>query len=123
MPRFEHSVLALALACGFVFEVRHLIPVCGVLAGLSALRPSAGPVPRLYLAVVARRLGPPAGLEDPAPWRAAAAVTAGLLGVATLLLGLGDTGLAWAFGLAAAGLCAVTGVGGVCLACRFGEPG
>lgn len=117
LPRFEHTVLALAVTSGFVFEVPQVIPVWGVLALLSAVRPEAAPVPRLYRMLVAPRVAPAAAVEEWPPWRAAAFVAAGLLGLGTLMLVIGDVGIAWGFGLAAASLGALAGVGGLCVGC------
>ena len=119
MTRFEHTAMAGCLLCGFVFEVSALIPVWGVLMLLSALMPQAAPLPRLYQVLVFPRLKPGDTEEDGGPWRTAAFVTAGILGLGTLVLLIGDAGLAWVFGLVAAVLGALAGVGGLCLGCHL----
>lgn len=120
MPRFEHTVLALAVTSGFVFEAPYVIPVWGLLMLLSGLLPTKAPVPRLYRALLAPRAATAVvSPEETAPWRAAAFLSAGLLGLGTLPMAFGHLGLAWLCALAAAGISAVTGVGGVCVGCRL----
>ncbi len=102
---------------GFVFEAPVVIPVWAALALLSATVPAVAPVPYLMTTYVLRRREPPDALEDPAPWRMAFLVEAVLLGLATLVLVVGDQGLAWALALPAAAHGALAGVGGLCLGC------
>jgi hypothetical protein len=122
--RFDEGVLALVLVIGFVFSEPLLIPVVAVVAAVSAVRPELSPVPRLVAGVVERRFGPDAAGRlradgYPPPWRAAAALLAAILAVGTLVLLVGDSGIAWAFGLPAAGLAALASVGGVCVGCQL----
>jgi hypothetical protein len=116
--------LALVLVSGFVFSAPLVIPVVGAVAAVSAWRPEISPVPRLITALVEQRFGAE-GLQSvqaegyPAPWRTAAALLAGILGVGTLVLVVGDKAAAWAFGLPAAGLAALASVGGLCVGCQL----
>lgn len=119
LPRFDQGVLALALVCGFVFEAHWVIPTWAALALLSALRPALSPVPRLFGAFVLPRLSESPAIEDGRPWRFAALLAAGLLGLGTLLLSNGEIGEAWVLGLAAATLGALASVGELCLGCRL----
>ena len=119
MARFEHTAMAACLLCGFVFEMSAFIPLWGVLMLLSGLMPQAAPLPRLYQVLVFPRLKPADAGEDAAPWRTAAFVTSGILGLGTLVLLIGDAGLAWVFGLVAAALGALAGVGRLCLGCHL----
>lgn len=119
MTRFEHTVMAVSVLCGFVFEVPVLMPVWAVLMFLSGLMSGSSPVALLYQTVVFPRLKPADAEEDAGPWRTAAYATSAVLGLGTLVLAVGDAGLAWVFGLAAAVLGALTGVGGVCVGCRL----
>lgn len=124
LPRFDQGLLALVLVTGFVFSEPLLIPVVGIVATVSAVRPEASPVPRLIAGLVERRLGPDAAEKlwangYPPPWRASAALLAAILAVGTLVVLVGDRGVAWAFGLAAAALAALASVGGVCVGCQL----
>ena len=124
LPRFDQGLLALVLVSGFVFSAPLVIPVVGAVAAVSAWRPEISPVPRLITALIEQRLGAdafPSVEADgyPAPWRAAAALLAGILAVGTLVLAVGDKAAAWAFGLPAAGLAALASVGGVCVGCQL----
>jgi hypothetical protein len=112
------------LVSGFVFSAPLVIPVVAVVAAVSAVRPEISPVPRLIALLVEQRSGSDAGASVvadgyPAPWRAAAALLAAVLGVGTLVLLVGDRTAAWAFGLPAAGLAALASVGGVCVGCQL----
>lgn len=62
---------------------------------------------------------PPASTEAAGPWRTAAGLAAVLLGLGTLVLLVGDEGFSWIFALAAAGLGALAGVGGICVGCQL----
>jgi hypothetical protein len=124
LPRFDQGFLALVLVSGFVFAAPLVIPVVGIVAAVSAVRPEASPVPRLIALLVESRFGPDAGAGlraegYPAPWRAAAALLAAILAVGTLVLIVGDRAAAWAFGLPAAALAALASVGGVCVGCQL----
>jgi hypothetical protein len=124
LPRFDQGLLALVLVSGFVFSAPLVIPLVAVVAGVSAVRPEVSPVPRLITLLVESRFGPEAGASlradgYPAPWRMAAALLAAILAVGTLVLVVGDRGVAWAFGLPAAALAALASVGGVCVGCQL----
>ena len=124
LPRFDQGLLALVLVTGFVFSTPLVIPVVAAVAAVSAVRPEVSPVPRLITLLVEQRFG--AAEADamrvggyPPPWRASAALLAGILAVGTLVLVVGDRAPAWAFGLVAAGLGALASVGGVCVGCQL----
>jgi hypothetical protein len=119
VARFDQGVAALALLCGFVFAVPSVIPLVAVLQLISAVHPAVSPVPRFFAEVAAPRLAGPPRPEAAAPWRAAAFLNAVLLGLGTLVLAIGDRGLAWAFGLPAAALAALASVGGLCIGCQL----
>jgi hypothetical protein len=124
LPRFDLGLLALVLVTGFVFSAPLVIPLVAVVSGISAVRPEISPVPKLISLLVEQRFGADAGESMraegyPPPWRAAAALQAGILAVGTLVLAIGDRAPAWAFGLAAAGLGALASVGGVCVGCQL----
>ena len=124
LPRFDQGLLALLLVIGFVFAAPEIIPIVAVVAGISAVRPEASPVPKLITLLVENRSGPAEAdalrAEGyPPPWRAAAALLAGILAVGTLVFLVGDGGAAWAFGLPAAGLAALASVGGICIGCQL----
>ena len=124
LPRFDQGLLALALVTGFVFSTPLVIPLAAMVAAVSAVRPAISPVPRLIALLVEQRFGADAGDSlradgYPAPWRTEAALLAAILAVGTLVLAVGDRGVAWAFGLPAAGLAALASVGGVCVGCQL----
>lgn len=124
LPRFDQGLLALVLVTGFVFSAPMVIPVVGVIAGVSAVKPEVSLVPRLIALLVEQRFGKEAADSVraegyPVPWRTAAALLAGLLAAGTLVLAVGDRALAWAFALPAAGLGALASVGGVCVGCQL----
>jgi hypothetical protein len=109
---------------GFVFSTPLVIPLVGVIAGVSAVKPEVSLVPRLIALLVEQRVGKEAADSVraegyPPPWRAAAALLAGLLAAGTLVLAVGDRAVAWAFALPAAGLGALASVGGVCVGCQL----
>lgn len=112
-------MLALAVVTGFVFEAPVVIPVWAALALLSAAVPAISPVPFLLGTYVLPRRRPTEALEAAAPWRTAFLVEVLLLGLATLVLVVGDRGLAWALALPAAAHGALAGVGGLCLGCHL----
>lgn len=122
LPRSDQAVLAVAVVTGFVFNAPVVIPAWAALALLSAIAPGRAPVPFLMTTYVLPRLRGAEILEDPGPWRTAALVCATLLGLATLVLVVGDRGLAWALALPAAVHGALAGVGGTCLGCRLHRP-
>lgn len=118
-PRFNQGVLTVALLVGFVFELRWLYVVWGVVLLLSALGGSKyGPFLRLYRDVIKPRLGPPAEIEDPRPPRFAATVGTVFLAAATLALAADVPGVADALALVVAALAALAAVTGLCVGCE-----
>lgn len=117
--RFDQTVMAVAVLCGFVFETPWVIPIFAALGTATAVQSDQAPLPQLWHTLIAPRLRPPPATEEGGPWRTAALLTAALLGVGTLVLAVGDEGFAWVFALPAAGLGALGGVGGLCLGCEL----
>jgi hypothetical protein len=120
--------MALGVLCGFVFAAPWIVPIFAALQATTAVQGQYAPVPRLWNEVLATRLPFPGAAEAAGPWRTESLLTAGLLAAATVVLLVGDEGLAWLFALPAAGLGALAGVGGVCVGCqlharRRGAPG
>lgn len=111
--------MALGVLSGFVFAAPWVIPIFAALQATTAVQGRQAPVPRLWSEVLATRLPLPGTSEAAAPWRTAAALTAGLLGAATIVLLVGDEGFAWVLALPAAGLGALAGVGSVCVGCQL----
>lgn len=119
-PRFNQGVLTAALLVGFVFDLRWVIPVWGVVLLLSAVGGSQyGPFLRLYRDVIQPRLGPPTEIEDPRPPRFAATIGTVFLGAASLALLAGAPGLAWGLSLVVAVLAALAAVTGICVGCEM----
>lgn len=116
--RFDQTVMAMAVLCGFVFEAPWVIPVFAALEAATAVQGDLAPLPQLWHTFLAR-LRPPPAREEGGPWRTAALLTAALLGAGTLVLLVGDEGFAWFFALPAAGLGALAGVGGLCVGCQL----
>lgn len=118
-PRFNQGVLTVALLAGFVFHASWVIPVWAVVLGLgAALGPRYGLFLRLYREFIAPRLGPPTTMEDPRPPRFAALIGTVFLGLGTLLLLGGESGLAWILALLVAALAALAAVTGICVGCE-----
>lgn len=119
-PRFNQTVLALALAVGFVLDQRWVIPVWAVvLAAGAALGPRYGPFLRIYSAWVRPRLGPPSHLEDPRPPRFAATLGTVFLAAGMVALLVGAPGPAWVLALVVAALAALAAVTGLCVGCEM----
>lgn len=119
-PRFNQGVLAFALLAGFVFHASWVIPVwCGVLALGGILGRGFAPFLRLYGQMIAPRINPPIEFEDPRPSRFAALFGSLLLLVATMFLYGGESGLAWLFALAVAGLGALDATTSICVGCEL----
>jgi len=117
--RFDQTVMAVAVLCGFVFEAAWVIPIFGALEAATAVQSDQAPLPQLWHTFLAPRLRPRPATEAAGPWRTAALLAAGLLGAGTLVLVVGDEGFAWFFALPAAGLGALAGVGGLCVGCQL----
>lgn len=118
-PRFNQSVLAVALLSGFLFDWRPVVPLFALVLGLgAALGPRYGPFLALYARVIKPRLAPPRQLEDPRPPRFAAAVGVGFLVAATLAFAAGAPGVGWGLALVVAALAALAAVTGLCVGCE-----
>ncbi len=117
--RFDQTVMALGVLCGFVFAAPYVIPISAALQAATAVQGRHAPVPRLWSEVLATRLVLPSASEASAPWRTQSALTAALLAAATVVLLVGDEGFAWFFALPAAALGALAGVGSVCVGCEL----
>lgn len=110
---------AVAVLSGFVFGAPYVIPVVAALSAATAVQGEAAPLPTLYHTFLSPRLRRPPSVEDAAAWRTASGLTTALLGAATMVLLVGDEGLAWALALPAAALGALAGVGGLCVGCEI----
>lgn len=94
--RFEHSVVALCLLAGFVFDLPAVIPVLAVLLGVgAAFGARADVLGRLYARLLAPRLGPDPR-ERATVARFGRLVAVAVLSIATAVLAVGIEGLAWA---------------------------
>lgn len=119
-PRFNQSVLTIALVLGFVFQWWYVAPIFAVVLFLgAAFGPQYGPFLRLYATVVKPRLSPPRELEDPRPPRFAATVGVIFLGGATLAFLGGVNVLGWVLALIVAVLAALAAVSGICVGCEI----
>ena len=119
--RFGAGLSVVLLVLGFLANVPLVIPVVGLALAVSAFfgtRYSAlgrpWPLVRRVL-----RLGPPAELESEVPPRFAQLLGTLGLGLASLLLVVGATPVAWLLAAAVAGLQTVLAVTGYCLGCRL----
>src|SRR5204862_5844729 len=69
-PRFNQSVLTLALVVGFALQSWYVAPIFAVVLFLgAAFGPRYRPFLRIYGQFVKPRLAPPTALEDPRPPR------------------------------------------------------
>jgi hypothetical protein len=119
-PRFNQSVLAIALALAFVFQQRWVVPVFAVVLFLgAAFGPRYGPFLRLYSQVIRPRLRPPSELEDPRPPRFAATLGVVFLVAATISFAFGADVLGWVLALIVAGLAALAAITGICVGCEM----
>jgi len=119
-PRFNQTLLSIALMVGFIPDWRAVVPVMAVVLFLgAALGPRWGPFLRLYATVVRPRLGPPAELEDPRPPRFAAVVGVVFLTAASLAFAAGAPGLGWALALIVAALAGLAASTGICVGCEL----
>ena len=110
---------AVAILSGFVFDAPYVIPIFAALGAATAVQGEDAPLPALWHTLLSPRLRRPPTAEDVAPGRAAAALSAALLGAATVVLLVGDEGPAWVPALPAAALDALAGVGGLCVGCEW----
>lgn len=119
-PRFNQTVLAIALFGGFVLGAWPVAPVFAVVLFLgAAFGPRYGPFLRLFAAVIRPRLGPPTELEDPRPPRFAAAVGVVFLGAATIAFLAGASVVGWVLALVVAGLAGLSAATGICVGCEL----
>jgi hypothetical protein len=119
-PRFNQSVLAVALLGGFLFDWRPVVPLFAlVLLAGAALGPRYGPFLALYAKVIRPRLSPPSELEDPRPPRFASSVGVLFLGAGTLAFVAGHSGVAWGLALIVAALAALSATTGICVGCEI----
>jgi len=118
-PRFNQTVLAVALLLGFVFDARAVVPAFAVVLLLgAAFGPRYGPFLRLYGDLVRPRLRPPAELEDPRPPRFAAAVGVAFLAAGSACFGAGAAAAGWALALVVAALAGLAASTGICVGCE-----
>ena len=119
-PRFNQTVLAMALLGGFVLGTWFVVPIFAVVLFLgAAFGPRYGPFLRIFAELVRPRLEPPTELEDPRPPRFAAAVGVVFLTAATVAFVLGATTLGWVLGLVVAALAALAAATGICIGCEL----
>lgn len=118
-PRFNQTVLAIALLLGFVLQVWAVAPIFAVVLFLgAAFGPRYGPFLRLYVEVIKPRLAPPRELEDPRPPRFAATVGVIFLGAATIAFLAGATVVGWILALIVAALAGLAAATGICVGCE-----
>ena len=119
-PRFNQSVLAVALLAGFLADWRPVVPLFAlVLLAGAALGPRYGPFLALYRTVIKPRLAAPRELEDPRPPRFASTLGVVFLGLASLAFLGGHPGIAWGLALLVAALAALSATTGVCVGCEI----
>jgi hypothetical protein len=119
-PRFNQSVLTLALVLGFALQWWYVAPIFAVVLFLgAAFGPRYGPFLRVYAQFVKPRLAPPTELEDPRPPRFAAAVGVVFLSAATVFFVAGLGAVGWALALIVAVLAALSAVTGICVGCEI----
>jgi hypothetical protein len=120
VPRFNQTVLAIALLASFITRFFWIVPVmCAVLLAGVIGGPRANPVMAFFIHVVKPRLKPPHKLEDPRPPRFAAALGSIFLGLATLLWLAGIETAAWVLTVIVAILAAIASVFELCLGCEI----
>jgi len=119
-PRFNQTVLALALVIAFVLQAWFVVPVFAVVLFLgAAFGPRYGPFLRIYAQFIKPRLAPPAELEDPRPPRFAATVGVIFLTAATVSFVAGATVLGWVLALIVAALAGLAAATGICVGCEI----
>jgi phosphate/sulfate permease len=118
-PRFNQSVLTIALVLGFVFQWWYVAPIFAIVLFVGAAWGSQyGPFLRLYAQVIKSRLAPPKELEDPRPPRFAAAVGVVFLSAATIAFVAGASVVGWALALIVAVLAGLSATSGICVGCE-----
>jgi hypothetical protein len=119
-PRFNQSVLAVALLGGFLADWRPVVPLFAlVLLAGAAFGARYGPFLALYAKVIRPRLAPPAELEDPRPPRFSATLGVVFLGLGTLAFVAGHPGIGWGLALIVGALAALSATTGVCVGCEI----
>jgi hypothetical protein len=118
-PRFNQSVLSIALIVGFVFQWWYVAPIFAVVLFLgAAFGPRYGPFLRIYAQFIKPRLAPPSELEDPRPPRFAATIGVIFLSAATVCFALGLDPVGWVLSLIVAALAALSAITGICVGCE-----
>lgn len=119
-PRFNQTVLAIALLVGFLADWRPVVPgLALVLLSGAAFGPKYGPFLALYAKVIRPRLGPPHEMEDPRPPRFSAALGVAVLGAGSLGFLAGHPGVGWGLALVVAALAALSAATGICVGCEM----
>jgi phosphate/sulfate permease len=119
-PRFNQSVLAIALVLGFLTQVWFVAPVFAAVLFLgAAFGPRYGPFLRLYVELIKPKLAPPSELEDPRPPRFAATVGVVFLLAATVSFLAGNNVVGWALALIVAALAGLAAATGICVGCEI----
>lgn len=124
IPRFNQAVVAAATAVAFVTQAPALVAVTFAVLVISwAGGPRLAPLTRLYVAAIRPRVDPdgPSELEPAAPPRFAQMVGSVFLGVATVALASGLTGLGWGLVLIVTALAALAATTRICVGCIFYE--
>ncbi len=114
--RLQQGTVTVVLLAGFVFSIPWMIPVAAVLPGLDAALGRAGPTPRFWQAVIAKRAGPPRSVERVEVSRDQSLLIFAALVVATLLSLGGVNVLAALLAFVVAGVSALAATGLFCVA-------
>jgi Domain of unknown function (DUF4395) len=114
--RFELITVAIVLLGGYVFGVIWVIPALAVLLAVGlGFGPRANLFGLLFHALVAKRLRGATATEPEHAVRFAELFAVVVLTVASLLIVVGLSGLAWVIALIEAGICALHGTTGLSL--------
>lgn len=117
--RLEQGIVTVVLLTGFVFGIGWAIPIAAALVGLDLAFGSAGPVPGLWQATVASRVGPSRERATRDAVRLHQLLVGGGLVVATLLW-LADVGaLAMLVAILVAAVSALCATGLSCVGCEL----
>lgn len=124
VPRFNQGVTGLLLLVAFLFDLRLLVPLVGLILGLGAtfgIRWNLWAQVFLHVVKPVFHLGPPKTRKDPAPTRFALSLGTVFLAAATAALFLLPTtaGLwvGWILALAVAALALLAAVTDICVGC------
>jgi len=109
--RLEQGAVAIVLLAGFVFGTPYTIPAAGLLCAADAVLGPHGPVPAVWTALLADRLGPPRRTETASAARLQSLVVTGALALAMLVLLAGAEDLATLVALAVAVVAALETTG------------